>query len=119
MNNKRLGTAFEREFCELLAKKGYWVHFITPDNRGAQPFDVVAAKGGRAFAFDCKTCASDTFSIDRLEDNQMAAFERWMACGNMDPYIAIKHRDGIYLVFYSVLKHKHRIKVKEALRIDD
>ena len=119
MNNKKIGTDFERDFVKLLATEGFWAHFIAPDRRGAQPFDVIAAKDGTAFAFDCKTCASETFSIDRLEDNQIAAFERWMACGNMDPYIAIKHRDGIYLLPYSVLKRRHRIKVKEALRIDD
>ena len=38
MNNKKKGTAFEKEMCDLLAIKGYWVHFIAPDARGAQPF---------------------------------------------------------------------------------
>ena len=50
MNNKIIGTAFEKEMCELLANRGYWVHFITPDNRGAQPFDIIAVKDGKAFA---------------------------------------------------------------------
>ena len=39
MNNKKLGTEFEREAVTLLSQKGYWVHFITPDSRGSQPFD--------------------------------------------------------------------------------
>ena len=117
MNNKRLGTAFEREFCELLAKKGYWVHFITPDNRGAQPFDIVAAKNGEALAMDCKTCVSSTFNINRLEDNQIMAFERWIKCGNADPYIAVKHKNNVYLIRYSYLKERRSVNIERESNI--
>ena len=58
MNNKRRGTEFERQMCDILAKKGYWVHFIVPDARGAQPFDIIACRDGRPVAIDCKTSST-------------------------------------------------------------
>lgn len=115
MNNKKLGTAFERELCELLATRGYWVHFITPDNRGAQPFDIIAVKDEKAISLDCKTLAERTksFNFSRLEDNQIFAFEKWLACGNSTPMIAIKWRDEIYVVDYLTLKKKKSIKMED------
>ena len=104
MNNKKLGTAFEREVCELLAQRGYWVHFIVPDARGAQPFDIIAVKDGKAYAIDCKTSVLGRFSSTRLEDNQISAFDRWLACGNSMPYIFVKHNSKVYAVPYSELK---------------
>lgn len=105
-DNQALGHEFEREFCAELARHGYWVHFLTPDARGAQPFDVIAVKDGRAYAIDCKTCVRQSFSLTRLEDNQVLAFERWLKCGNGDPKIAVKHRGKIYIVGYSYLKRE-------------
>lgn len=113
MNNKKLGTQWEKDFCDMLASQGYWVHFMTPDNRGAQPFDVIAVKAGEAYAYDCKTCASDTFSIDRLEDNQVMAFEKWIRCGNTNPNIAVLHDNKIYLIEYAQLKNFGRIKLND------
>lgn len=113
MNNKRLGTAFEREVCELLSHNGYWVHFISPDSRGAQPFDIVAVKGGKAKAIDCKTCVNKRFTLARLEDNQIYAFEKWLKCGNDMPLIFIKHQEKIYVVKYSDLKEKKSVQLTE------
>lgn len=113
MNNKKWGTQWEKEFCKLLAAQGFWVHFITPDERGAQPFDVIAVKAGEAYAYDCKTCAADWFSIDRLEDNQVMAFEKWLRCGNSNPNIAVLHDDKIYLIGYAQLKGFGRIRLND------
>ena len=112
MNNKKLGTEWEREFCEILAKNGYWVHFITPDSRGAQPFDIVACINGNPFAFDCKTSAKPIFSINRLEMNQILAFEKWIKCGNNTPIIAVKYADKYYLLSYLELKEKQSIDLR-------
>lgn len=118
MNNKRLGTAFEHEVCDILASLGWWVHFITPDARGAQPFDIIAVKCGSAMAIDCKTCASDRISINRLEDNQIMAFERWLSCGNEMPRVMIKHNGEVYCVSYDALKKQKSIRLdKEVLFI--
>lgn len=116
MNNKQIGTGFENRMCELLNQMGYWVHFITPDAKGAQPFDIIAVKNGIAHAIDCKTCASDRISISRLEDNQIMAFEKWIRCGNPMPKIAVEYAvDGhIYLIPYCLLKQKKTVKVVEG-----
>lgn len=111
--NKQIGTEFEHELCQILAQKGYWVHFIVPDARGAQPFDVIAVKDGKALAIDCKTCVADSFNIGRLEENQIMAFERWIKCGNDDPFIAVKHDNKVYLINYSYLKERRTIKIGE------
>lgn len=118
MNNKKLGSAFERELCDLFAKDGYWVHFIAPDNRGAQPFDVIVVKNGAAQVFDCKTSTSHLFGIDRLEDNQRFAFERWVRCGNAMPHLAVKYRSNIYMIPYARIASGRKVdldKEKEYL----
>lgn len=111
MNNKKRGTEFEKAFCKLLSDDGYWVHFMTPDNRGAQPFDIIAVKDGDAFAIDCKTCVKPYIEISRLEDNQILAFEKWRACGNNHPLVAVFHEEKVYVVDYVDLKQKGKIKL--------
>lgn len=116
MNNKQLGTEWERRFCELMAKNGFWVHFINPNASGAQPFDVIAVKGNKAFAFDCKTCKSGSFTINRLEQNQMFAFDKWLDCGNLFAYIAIRYENGnIYIVDYEYLLEVGSFNPRDAL----
>lgn len=88
MSNKSIGTAFEREFAELLAEKGFWVHRLQ-DNQNGQPFDIIAVKNGRAYAFDCKDCAGHSFPLSRIEENQRLAMERWGECGNGTGYFAV------------------------------
>ena len=115
MNNKKLGTCFERDYCEELSKQGYWVHFMSPDGRGSQPFDIIAVKNGQAYAIECKTLTSDknTFTINRLEMNQIFAFEKWMMCGNKEPLIAVKWRDKVILIAYTELATKKKINLEE------
>lgn len=109
MNNKKLGDDFEQEIVEWFAESGYWAHFLSPDKRGAQPFDIIAARNGEIIVGDCKTSSRKTFSINRLEDNQILAFERWIACGNNSPYIFIKHNRLVYFVPYTYLRSKEKI----------
>lgn len=104
MNNKKLGTEFEKAMVDLLAKQGYWVHFIFPDKRGAQPFDIIAVKDCMAVAIDCKTCKDHMFRLGRLEPNQIMAFEKWIACGNDAAYLAVLYKDEIYMISYERLK---------------
>ena len=104
MNNKRLGTEFEKKMVKLLANQGFWAHFITPDNRGAQPFDIIAVKNDFAVAIDCKTSKDHIFRLGRLEENQIMAFEKWLKCGNSTPFIAVSYNDNIYMIEYTKLK---------------
>lgn len=117
MNNKELGSSFEMTMCEILAKHGYWVHFITPDARGAQPFDIVAAKDTTAYAVECKTLnfRRRFFTTDRLEDNQILSFTRWMRSGNNDPIIAVQHVSNIVSFTYlELIQSGGRIDMQEA-----
>ena len=107
MNNKQLGTEFEREVCQVLMDNGWWVHFLSPDNSGAQPFDIIAVKDGLAIAVDAKTSSTHRFSIDRLEENQKLAFEKWLRCGNSMPQIAVKYdRHMIWITYHELKKRK-------------
>ena len=113
MNNKQLGTEFEREMVGRLSEKGWWTHFISPDSRGAQPFDIIAVKNGTAIAGDCKTCKSKTFSINRLEDNQIMAFQKWISCGNGCPIIFVKHQEKVYLIPFKDVYEKESVKIND------
>ena len=113
MNNKKLGTEFEREAVTLLSQKGYWVHFITPDSRGSQPFDIIASKDDKPLVADCKTSDKKWFSISRLEENQIMAFELWLKRGNTKAFIFIKYNEKIYQIPYRMLKGLQRINLEE------
>lgn len=106
MNIKKIGSDFERRVCELLKDAGCWVHFIAPDARGAQPFDVIAVRHGIAYAVECKTLTANAkyFPITRLEYNQRMAFDRWLACRNSMPLIFVLYGDKIVIVRYDELK---------------
>ncbi len=114
MNNKKIGSTFELEVCAIMENLGYWVHFMSPDSRGAQPFDIIAVKNGKARAIECKTLSENKnyFTIDRLEDNQVCAFERWVKCGNPTPMVAVKWGDKIRLIDYNRLKSLKKIDMR-------
>lgn len=113
MNNKKLGTEFEHKVVKMLSDAGFWVRFMTPDNRGAQPFDIIAVKDGVAIVADCKTSKDHIFRISRLEENQKLAFEKWKACGNMEPLIIIEYNDEVKFVKYSYLKNAGKVDLNE------
>lgn len=112
-NNKKLGTEFEQEAVSILNNLGYWVHFIAPDIRGAQPFDVIAVRKSKPIAIDCKTSAVRRFNISRLEDNQVLAFEKWLRCGNPEPIVLVKYDNYIYCVGYLKLKAETSIRLEK------
>lgn len=112
-DNKALGTSFEKEFCAVLAEKGFWVHFCTPAPNGSQPCDVIAVKDGNAYLIDCKTCKDKRFRFSRLEDNQVYAFRKWGRCGNLNRYVAVKHEDNIYLIPFEIVEEKQTVELKD------
>lgn len=114
MNNKRLGTAFEREAVKRLSEQGYWVHFITPDSSGKQPFDIIASKDDKPFVADCKTSATKYFNFSRLEENQIMAFDLWLARGNNGAFVLIKYADSIYKIPYRMLKGLKKINLEDC-----
>lgn len=121
MNNKKLGTKFEKELCEYLKQNGWWVHFISPDGRGAQPFDIIAVKDGMSCAIECKTLADSKyiFTIKRLEENQKSAFDYWKKCGNIDPFIFVKWKNKVAVIQYDDLVKHQKVRIEEHISIED
>lgn len=117
MNNKKIGTKFERYFCSYLSVNGWWVHFISPDRRGAQPFDIVAVRNDVPVAIDCKTCFDKIFRLDRLEDNQKTAFSHWISKGNSRAYIIILHQSSVYAIRFERIFREKKIDLSKELPI--
>lgn len=103
MSNKSRGTAFEREFAEIFAGRGFWVHCLR-DNTNGQPFDLIAVRDNRAYAFDCKECQDNVFRLSRMEENQDNAMALWAETGNQFSFFAIRFNDNVYLVPYRMIK---------------
>lgn len=104
MSNKSAGTKFEKEFAGILAKHWFWVH-IFQDNKNGQPCDVIAAKNGDAYLFDCKDCQGNVFNMSRIEENQYNAMRLFHLTGNSRGMFAVRFQDApVYLVDYQVLK---------------
>ena len=118
MNNKKKGNDFEKRVCKLLAERAYWVHFISPDITGKQPFDIIAVKDGIAYAIDCKTSVRKTFGLDRVEDNQNFAFRKWLKCGNEMPCFFVEYKDDIKIVRYDELLEKGRVNLDECMCLE-
>lgn len=117
MNNKILGSGFEKRVCELLARDGWWVHFLRPSTSGAQPFDIIAAQDNTPIAIDCKTSIKPIFPFSRLENNQVLAFEKWMRCGNRSPYLFVEYAGDVYSIEYTRLKAELRIDLRRETPI--
>ena len=104
MSNKSSGTAFECDFAMRLSGYGFWVHRLQ-DNHNGQPFDVIAARDGIAYVFDCKDCSQERFPFSRIEENQKTAMKLWWECGNTEPLFAIQFPlRGVRVVSLSVLE---------------
>lgn len=113
MNNKRLGTEFERECEELLKAEGYWVHFISPNGSGSQPFDIIASKDDNPIVIDCKTSSKKVFPYSRLEENQILSMELWMARGNKKAFVFVKYKESIYKIPYLMLKGLRNVDLEK------
>lgn len=103
MNNKSLGSKFEKDFADFLSKKGYWVHYIEgAAHTGAQPCDIVAIRRDSAELYDCKTLNNKNglFPLSRVEENQRLAFERLRECRNHNTIfaLAILWNNDIYFI---------------------
>ena len=108
-SNRAVGTAFERELCELLFTYGFWSHNLKQDNSG-QPADVIAVKNKIAYLIDCKDCSAKGFDLRRVEENQITAMQLWNECGNGQGWFAIKVPAGdIYMLpLFVVMAYKGR-----------
>lgn len=118
MSNKKTGTKFERDFCLLLRENGFWAHGFQC-NRNGQPCDVIAARDGASWLFDCKSCEKNYFRLDRMEENQLNSMEMFRLTGNRRGMFAIIFPDKqIYLADYLVLKNLRDSGTKSIGRFD-
>ena len=105
MNNKKTGNDFEKEFCRRLANAGFWAHNFAQKAAG-QPCDVIAARNGRAYIFDCKVTINNVFPLYRIEENQVNAMSLWREKNNGSGWFAFKTpADGIWLARLEDLLH--------------
>lgn len=115
MNNKRSGNKFEVELCQLLYTHGFWAHNMA-QNAAGQPFDILAAKNGKAIPIDCKVCEKNVFSFRRVEENQRGAMELWKARGNADGLFALKlSNDAIYMLSYRTILELEATNCKQLV----
>lgn len=102
MSNKSKGTAFEKEFAQIFADRGFWVHCLR-DNVNGQPFDLIAVRNDTAYAFDCKECQGSVFRLSRIEENQDNAMVLWAETGNRFSFFVLRFGEKIYLVPHRML----------------
>ena len=119
MNNKVLGSNFEKDFANFLASKNYWVHFIEgASHTGSQPCDIIAIKRDFPELYDCKTLNNKNglFPISRIEENQRLAYERVRECRNPETIfsLAILWNNNLYYIdFDDIDFNKKSIDLKE------
>jgi Holliday junction resolvase len=112
-NVKKIGNDFEKRFAKMARASGFFVLYITPNARGAQPFDFLLMRNGFVYPIDCKTCVANSFSLERVEDNQRLAFDHWLECGGLHPFFAVEHDDKVYMIPW------HYVRDLESVRVTD
>ena len=99
MSNKKIGNDFEREFCEIISERGFWVHNFA-QNQDGQPADVIAVKNNTPYIIDCKVCEKGIFRLSRIEENQILSMQHWLDTRNSDAWFALKVNDDILMITY-------------------
>lgn len=102
-SNRKTGTTFESELCEILSQNGFWAHNLAQNSAG-QPADVIAVRNKTAYLIDCKVCSRNKYSLSRMEDNQHFSMEFWRMCGNDEGWFALKLKDEtVVLISYCTM----------------
>ena len=121
------GREFEKYVVDWLSDKGFWVHRMAESNTGSQPFDIIALRGYKVCAFDCKVISTKRpyFPFSRIEENQRRAFEKLYLryAGNLLCGFVIYFEGGVYLLDYLKVKRrmeegKKGIALTEGFKID-
>ena len=121
------GREFEKYMVDWLSEKGFWVPRMAESNTGSQPFDLIALRGYKVCAFDCKVISTKRpyFPFSRIEENQKRAFEKLYDCyrGMLLCGFLIYFEDDVYLLDYEIAKKwmkegKKGIALTEGFKID-
>ena len=94
-DNRSVGGRFEQEMSHILAEHGFWVH-VLQQNKSGQPADIIAVKGKFHTLIDCKVISETppVFRLNRAEENQRLAMDRFLARGKEMCWYAMKMPDG-------------------------
>lgn len=112
-SNKKRGNEFEQELAMILSANDMWVH-VFQQNSDGQPADIIACNKQHSFLIDAKVCLN-SFSTDRIEDNQELAMYIWLQRVGTMPYFAIKFEKtgNIYMVDYVWLSTSKKKNLSE------
>lgn len=91
---------FQHEVCKMLSAKGFWA-YETINKQSGQPVDVIAAKSNICHIIECKVTQADRFPLNRVEDNQITAIEKFERCDNTQSWFVFffeKHPDDVLFV---------------------
>jgi hypothetical protein len=113
MNNKKIGDSTETKVANMFHNKHYWAHVFAKSTVGAQPVDIIAAKGGeqpQIWLVDAKHVRNQdvSFTFERIEANQrtsMMVAKDWAKIDAKKLGFAIEfdRTGGIYWMSYENL----------------
>lgn len=93
-DNRSTGGRFEQELSHILAEAGFWVH-VLQQNKSGQPADIIAVKGKYHTLIDCKVIKnSGGFRLERIEENQRLAMNRFVERAHEICWFAMKLPNG-------------------------
>lgn len=93
-DNRSNGGRFEQELSHALAEAGFWAH-VMQQNKSGQPADIIAVKGKYHTLIDCKVISDNGgFRLERVEDNQRLAMDRFLTRAHELCWFAMRLPDG-------------------------
>lgn len=98
-DNRSVGGRFEQELARKLADAGFWVH-VLQQNKAGQPADIIVACRDYHTLIDCKDVSSgNLFRLERVEENQKYAMERFTKLACHYCWFAVQFSDGeVYML---------------------
>lgn len=93
-DNRSNGGRFEQELSHMLAENGFWSH-VMQQNKSGQPADIIAVRGKYHTLIDCKVISDHGgFKLERVEENQRMAMDRFIRNAWEICWFAMKLPDG-------------------------
>jgi len=95
MDNRKIGNEFEKELCEILQGKGFWV-YNCPSTISGQPTDIICVgKKGISVLIDAKVISTNRgFPFSRIESNQETSMMLFKKVTGRAGWFAFKLPDG-------------------------
>jgi penicillin-binding protein-related factor A (putative recombinase) len=115
-SNKAIGTQVEKEFAYKMHRAGWWVHLLADKIHG-QPFDCIMSNHGVTWFLDIKNVQhGDTFSLARIEENQINAMVMLWQTGARTVGFAIKFEDGWYILKLEQINFNTKYATKSEMK---